>query len=45
MKRGVHVLIEKPLAPTVEEGRAIIDSAATHGVKLMVGHIERFNRR
>jgi UDP-N-acetylglucosamine 3-dehydrogenase len=43
MQRGVHVLIEKPLAPTVEEGRAIIDSAATHGVKLMVGHIERFN--
>jgi UDP-N-acetylglucosamine 3-dehydrogenase len=43
MSRGIHVLIEKPLAPSVEEGRTIVDSAAAHGVKLMVGHIERFN--
>jgi UDP-N-acetylglucosamine 3-dehydrogenase len=43
MRRGIHVLIEKPLAATVEEGRAIVDSAAAHGVKLAVGHIERFN--
>ena len=43
MSRGVHVLIEKPLAPTVEEGRTIVEAAATHGVKLAVGHVERFN--
>jgi UDP-N-acetylglucosamine 3-dehydrogenase len=43
MSRGVHVLIEKPLAPSVEEGRRIIDCAAAYGVKLAVGHIERFN--
>jgi predicted dehydrogenase len=41
--RGVHVLVEKPIAPTVEEGRAIIDAARRAGVTLMVGHVERFN--
>ena len=43
MSRGVHVLVEKPLALTVEEGREIIDAANQFGVKLSVGHIERFN--
>jgi predicted dehydrogenase len=43
MGRGIHVLIEKPLAPSLEEGRAIVASAAANGVKLAVGHIERFN--
>ena len=41
--RGVHVLIEKPLARSVEEGLTIVDAAAAAGVKLGVGHIERFN--
>lgn len=41
--RGVHVLVEKPLALTQTEGQQIIDMAVTHGIKLMVGHIERFN--
>lgn len=40
---GVHVLVEKPIAPTVEEGRQIVAAARTKGVKLMVGHVERFN--
>ena len=43
MSRGIHVLVEKPLALTVEEGREIIDAAHQFGVKLSVGHIERFN--
>jgi len=43
MSRGVHVLVEKPLALTVAEGREIIDAAKQFGVKLSVGHIERFN--
>jgi UDP-N-acetylglucosamine 3-dehydrogenase len=43
MGRGIHVLVEKPLALTAEEGRAIIAGARRHGVKLMMGHIERFN--
>ena len=43
MSRGVHVLVEKPLALTVEEGRTIIDAAKKYDTKLSVGHIERFN--
>jgi predicted dehydrogenase len=43
MARGVHVLVEKPIAPSVEEGRAIIAAARRAGVTLMVGHVERFN--
>jgi predicted dehydrogenase len=40
---GVHVLVEKPLAPTIEAAVRIIEAAARRGVKLAVGHIERFN--
>ena len=43
IERGVHVLVEKPIAPSVEEGRAIIAAARQAGVALMVGHVERFN--
>src|SRR3954464_15869220 len=41
--RGVHVMVEKPIASSVEEGREIIEAAARAGVTLMVGHVERFN--
>jgi predicted dehydrogenase len=41
--RGVHVLVEKPIAPSVAEGRAIIAAARRARVALMVGHVERFN--
>jgi len=41
--RGVHVMVEKPVASTVEEGREIIGAAKRAGVTLMVGHVERFN--
>ena len=40
---GVPVLVEKPLAATVEQGRGMVDAAADRGVLLAVGHIERFN--
>ena len=43
MERGIHVFIEKPIAALVEEGEEILRSAAKAGVKLAVGHIERFN--
>lgn len=36
--RGVHVLVEKPLAPTVKEGQAMVRAAEKKGVTLMVGH-------
>ena len=41
--RGIHVLVEKPIASTVDEGHAIVDAARKAGVVLMVGHVERFN--
>jgi predicted dehydrogenase len=40
---GLHVLVEKPIAPSVEEGRQIVAAARRAGVTLMVGHVERFN--
>jgi predicted dehydrogenase len=43
ISRGIHLLVEKPIAPTVEEGRAIVAAARRAGVTLMVGHVERFN--
>jgi predicted dehydrogenase len=43
VERGVHVLVEKPIASTVEEGNRIIAGARRAGVTLMVGHVERFN--
>jgi UDP-N-acetylglucosamine 3-dehydrogenase len=43
IERGVHVLVEKPITATEEEGRKLIQLAADAGVKLTVGHIERFN--
>jgi predicted dehydrogenase len=41
--RGIHVMVEKPIASSVEEGREIIEAARRAGVTLMVGHVERFN--
>jgi predicted dehydrogenase len=43
VERGIHVLVEKPIASTPEEGRDIIAAARRAGVTLMVGHVERFN--
>ena len=41
--RGVHMMVEKPIGSTVEEGREIVTAARRAGVTLMVGHVERFN--
>lgn len=43
MELGVPVLIEKPVAPTVEEGVSVLSASMEKGVKAAVGHIERFN--
>ncbi|MCJ7622093.1 MAG: Gfo/Idh/MocA family oxidoreductase [Anaerolineaceae bacterium] len=40
---GAHVLVEKPIAATLEEGQRLIDKAKFHNLQLMVGHIVRFN--
>lgn len=41
--RGLHLLIEKPLAFSIEEGERIMRAADEAGLTLMVGHVERFN--
>ena len=42
-RAGVNMLVEKPLADTVAAAKEIVRSSEEGGVKLMVGHIERFN--
>jgi predicted dehydrogenase len=43
LKAGVPVLVEKPMARTLEEADQLIEAAADAGVVLAVGHTERFN--
>ncbi|HNT55081.1 MAG TPA: Gfo/Idh/MocA family oxidoreductase [Anaerolineaceae bacterium] len=43
LEAGVHVLIEKPIAATLEQGLALIDTARRCGRILTVGHVVRFN--
>jgi predicted dehydrogenase len=40
---GVHCLVEKPLAYTVEQAKQLLAASEAKGVVLQVGHIERFN--
>jgi len=40
---GVHMLVEKPIADSLSNAAAIIDAARRENLKLMIGHIERFN--
>jgi predicted dehydrogenase len=43
LEAGVSVLVEKPMAPTLEEARALFAVAERTGAVLHVGHVERFN--
>ncbi len=43
LDRGVHLLIEKPLASTLEEADRIVEKAEAAGVLIATGHVERFN--
>lgn len=43
LEKGVHCLVEKPIAKTLEEADRMISVAESSGAKLMVGHLERFN--
>ena len=43
LEKGVHVLVEKPIAATVEDARRLIGAANANGRVLMVGQVERFN--
>ena len=43
MKRGIHVLLEKPIASTVKEADELIKLAEKNSIIFTVGHIERYN--
>jgi len=43
LEQGIHVLLEKPIAPTLAEAEQLFDIAAKHDVALHIGHVERFN--
>jgi predicted dehydrogenase len=43
LRKGRHVFVEKPLADTMEQAREIVKLVKESGVKLQVGHVERFN--
>ena len=43
IRSGTNLLVEKPIADTLENADRIIKAANEAGLKLMVGHIERFN--
>ncbi len=40
---GVHILVEKPLAPDLAGAERIVEAARARGVVVQVGHVERFN--
>jgi predicted dehydrogenase len=42
--RGIHALIEKPIATTLEQADAMLRLASEHGALVQTGHVERFNR-
>jgi predicted dehydrogenase len=44
LSRGIHALIEKPIATTLEEADAMLALAQTNGAIVQTGHVERFNR-
>lgn len=43
LRAGKHVFVEKPMANTIEEGRQLVKMVKEAGVKMQVGHVERFN--
>ena len=43
LEAGAHVLVEKPMTPSLEEGKELFRVARQHGRALHVGHVERFN--
>lgn len=43
IRAGKHVFIEKPIVKTLEQGRRLINMVREAGIKMQVGHIERFN--
>ncbi len=43
LRRGKHILVEKPITETLEQARVLVSAARQSGLVVQVGHIERFN--
>jgi len=43
LEKGIHMLLEKPVASTLEDAKVIVETARKHGATLQIGHLERFN--
>lgn len=41
-ERGIHILCEKPMAPTIKDCEEMIEACQRNGVKLMIGFKKRF---
>jgi len=44
LERGIHVMIEKPIAATLAEADELVAIAKRTGALIQTGHVERFNR-
>ncbi len=43
INKKIHIFIEKPITETTDEARELIRASKLNGVKIQVGHVERFN--
>lgn len=43
IRKGKHVFVEKPITQTVEQAKELVAMVKEAGIKLQVGHVERFN--
>jgi len=43
LQRGIHVMVEKPMAPDLDAADRILSAAEEGGALVQVGHVERFN--
>lgn len=43
LEKGIHMLLEKPVASTLDDAKLIVETARKHGATLQIGHLERFN--
>lgn len=43
LEKGIHMLLEKPVASTLEDAQVIVETARKSGAILQIGHLERFN--
>ena len=43
LSAGIPLLLEKPIAPSVREAKALVEAASQNEVCFMIGHVERFN--